>query len=74
MSASGKSAGKGGGQNRSAGGLKTGGAVQPMPEDFIHSPESNVSAHGSNVSASTAHVSALYTASVYNPGERVLIG
>ena len=30
MSASGKSAGKGGGQNRSAGGLKTGGAVQPM--------------------------------------------
>lgn len=57
MSASGKSAGKGGGQNRSAGGLKTGGAVQPMAGGFYQQPMQMY--QPSN------------TASVYNPGERV---
>ena len=57
MSASGKSAGKGGGQNRSAGGLKTGGAVQPMGGGFYQQPMQMY--QPSN------------TQNIYNPGNRL---
>ena len=57
MSASGKGGGKGGGQNRSAGGLKTGGAVQPMGGGFYQQPMQMY--QPSN------------TQSIYNPGNRL---
>ena len=56
MSASGKGGGKGGGQ-RSAGGLKTGGAVQPMGGGFYQQPMQMY--QPSN------------TQSIYNPGNRL---
>ncbi len=57
MSASGKSAGKGGGQNRSAGGLKTGGAVQPLGGGFYQQPMQMYQPSS--------------TQSIYNPGNRL---
>tara|TARA_B100000424_G_C22911916_1_gene485163 strand:+ start:216 stop:1106 length:891 start_codon:yes stop_codon:yes gene_type:complete len=57
MSASGKSAGKGGGQNRSAGGLKTGGAVQPLGGGFYQQPMQMYQTSN--------------TSSIYNPGNRL---
>ena len=57
MSASGKGGGKGGGQNRSAGGLKTGGAVQPMGGGFYQQPMQMYQPSS--------------TQSIYNPGNRL---
>ena len=72
MSASGKSAGKGGGQNRSAGGLKTGGAVQPMPGGFYPQPLSQMYRPMDQMYRPQPPMyQPSNTASVYNPGERV---
>lgn len=62
MSASGKGGGKGGGQNRSAGGLKTGGAVQPMGGGFQNPMGGGFYQNMYQPSN---------TSSIYNPGNRL---